>query len=68
YYSENAPRGEGVILLSPPTLEEISEEKILAALEDALKKMKLKDASEVVAEKFNLSKKQVYEIGLKLKC
>jgi 16S rRNA (cytidine1402-2'-O)-methyltransferase len=67
HYAEHPPRGEVVMLLSPPAEEEISEEKILAELKAALGKMKLKDASEVVAEKFNLSKKHVYEIGLKLK-
>lgn len=67
YYTEKPPKGEVVILVSNATDKEISDEEIALALEDILKTEKLKKASELIAGKYGISKKRVYEIGLKSK-
>ncbi len=67
YYKANPPKGEIVILLSPPEKENISDEEIINALKPLLAKLKLKEASEAVAGKYSISRKRVYELGLELK-
>lgn len=67
YYTEKPPKGEIVILVSKIGELEISDEDITLELAEALKDNKLKKASEIVAEKLGVPRKQVYELGLKIK-
>lgn len=59
-------KGEIVVVLGPPIKKEISEGEITAALESALRKMRVKDAANTVAEQFNLPRKEVYARALAL--
>ena len=67
YYSKNEPRGEVVILLSPAEKVERSMEDIEGELKELLKEYKLKEASEIIATKYGISKKAVYEHGVRIK-
>jgi 16S rRNA (cytidine1402-2'-O)-methyltransferase len=67
YYSENVPRGEVVILLSPPAKKQIAPKDIEKELKQLLKQYKLKEASEILATKYGISKKAVYEHGIRIK-
>lgn len=69
YYTAKPPKGEVVVVLSPPdkVLAEASEEQIEAMLTDAMGKMSLKDATDLVAGNLDVPKKKVYKIALDLK-
>lgn len=67
YYTAKPPKGEIVILLSPPEKTEQNFEHIKAELATLLKTMKIKQAAEVLGEKYNMNKKKIYELGLTLK-
>ena len=67
YYSEHEPRGEVVILLSPSQKIDASLEDIEGELKELLKQYKLKEASEILATKHGISKKTVYEHGVRIK-
>lgn len=66
HYSQNPTKGE-VVFIIEQIEHEIDEKVIIKALKEELKHSKLKDASNIIAEKFKLSKKAVYEIGLEIK-
>lgn len=67
YYNNKPPKGEIVLLISKQSDAEIDDKKIITELKRALKDEKLKKASEIIAEKFGIPKKRVYELGLSLK-
>ena len=67
HYAEHEPKGEIVILLSPPENIQLAPEDIEKELKALLKSYKLKEASEILATKYSISKKAVYEHGIKLK-
>ncbi len=67
YYNEHPPRGEIVIVLSPPKILEATDDKIDALLIKLLEEMSLKDASEMVATTLGLPRKKVYQRALGLK-
>lgn len=67
YYEQNPPRGEIVIVISPPLASAGTDKKVLEEqLMEALKHMRLKDAVSLVAEQSGLRKKEVYDIALEL--
>lgn len=59
------PRGEIVLLLGAGR-RELSQEEIDQALKTALETSRLKDAARDVAERFNLSARDLYQRGLKI--
>jgi 16S rRNA (cytidine1402-2'-O)-methyltransferase len=67
YYTTHPPKGEIVILLSAADKAEESPENYRDELEKLLETTKLKDASEIIGEKYNINKKKIYELGLALK-
>lgn len=67
YYKKTTPKGEVVILLSPPSNQKIEAKDIEQELRSLLKDYKLKEASEIIATKYGISKKTVYELGIKIK-
>lgn len=67
YYTDKPPRGEIVIVLSPPETLEATDENIDDLLTNALSEMSLKDASDMVATTLGLPRKKVYQRALELK-
>lgn len=68
YFSANPPKGEFVGLIHPQTeIKDFDEEKIKTMLEKLLPYMSVKDASEFISSTFDISKKTVYNIGIKIK-
>ncbi|MFT6331823.1 MAG: 16S rRNA (cytidine1402-2'-O)-methyltransferase [Lentimonas sp.] len=67
FYEENIPRGEIVILLSGAEKKnDVSEEEIVKALKKGLGKFRSKELVEIVADELKASKKEVYQLMLKL--
>jgi 16S rRNA (cytidine1402-2'-O)-methyltransferase len=67
YYKNNPPKGEVVIIVSPPSENEISSDDIQTQLLNALKTMSVKDAVSLVADNSGANKKDVYNIALNMK-
>lgn len=68
YFTQNPPRGEFVGLIHPAEVEKsVDEQKIEKMLSSLLTKLSLKDASEFISSVFDISKKVVYNIGLRMK-
>lgn len=67
YYKNNQPKGEVVIIVSPPSDNEISSDDIETQLLNALKSMSVKDAVSLVADNSGANKKDVYNIALNMK-
>jgi len=61
-------KGEFVVVIAPPALEEdeIGDEAVLAALEQALKTESFRDAVRSVAERLEVKRARVYGLGLAL--
>jgi 16S rRNA (cytidine1402-2'-O)-methyltransferase len=61
-----APKGEVVVIIAPPTAEEteISDARIVADLEAALETQSFRDAVRSVTEALNIKRTRVYELGL----
>ena len=67
YQKQGLPKGEAVIVLSPPPFEEISAEDIALALRNFMRSLSLKEAVEAVSSSLQVSKKRVYQIALEIK-
>ncbi len=68
YFKSTPPKGEIVGLISPPQeIKSITDEKIEKMLKILLKNLSLKDASEFISSMFDISKKEVYNLGINLK-
>jgi len=62
---ENDPRGECVLLVGPRTgPEEIDADELNAALDEALSRLRVKDAASEVASVFGLPRREVYQQAL----
>lgn len=59
------PRGEIVLLIGEGS-HEVSPELVEAALVDAMTRLRLKDAAREVAERFSVSRRDLYQRGLEL--
>lgn len=67
YGTSGAPRGEIVVLVGPPTDEDVTPEQLDAALREALADQPTKAAANAVAEALGLPKREVYQRALQLK-
>jgi len=68
FYQENgSPKGEIVLVISGSSKEKYSQEELEHTLRELLKTKSIKDAAAELAEMSNLSKKEIYNLGLKLK-
>lgn len=68
HFAQNGVKGEIVGVISPcKKKESFDSDKIQKTLLELLKYMPLKSASEFVAKIFDISKKEVYNLGIKLK-
>ncbi|MGI9391908.1 MAG: 16S rRNA (cytidine(1402)-2'-O)-methyltransferase [Boseongicola sp.] len=65
-YSETTPKGEVVVCIGKGKFE-ADPAMVKEALVDALNAQKLKDAAAEVAERFGVSKRDVYQMGLEIK-
>ncbi len=66
YAEAGAPKGEIVILIGPPLKTETAEADVDAALQEALKTLRVKDAAKEVAAKLGLPRRDVYQRALAL--
>lgn len=67
HFLENPPRGEIVIVLSPPSAQEADWSEVVSFLQEFLKQgISLKNAVEEAAQTFHLSKKSVYQYALQI--
>ncbi|MEO0551061.1 MAG: 16S rRNA (cytidine(1402)-2'-O)-methyltransferase [Pseudomonadota bacterium] len=67
YQEAGAPKGEIVLLIGPPIAEEITPERLDAALYAALQSGSVKAASAEVAELLGIPKREAYQRALQLK-
>ncbi|MEZ6013302.1 MAG: 16S rRNA (cytidine(1402)-2'-O)-methyltransferase [Hyphomonas sp.] len=67
YDEAGGPKGEIVVLVGPPLNEEVTPERLDAALRDALASLPTKAAANAVAEALGLPKRDVYQRALQLK-
>lgn len=68
HFSKQEPRGEMVLMISPPDkTEKISETDVEALLREKLKNMSVKSAVRDFVDSCGLNKNEVYELALKIK-
>ena len=67
YAEEGPPKGEVVVVVGPPQDKAASEQDIDAALSEALKTLRTKDAAKAVADQLGASRHEVYQRALSLK-
>ena len=66
-YSGEPPKGECVVCIGPGGGEDADPEEVEAALAEALTTLRLKEAARQVADRFGLSAREVYQMGLGMK-
>lgn len=67
FYEKNgAPKGEVVIVISPPMQQEAESEDLEARLTWLLKSHSVKEAASVLAEQTGLPRKEIYAMALKI--
>jgi 16S rRNA (cytidine1402-2'-O)-methyltransferase len=66
YFSQKEVKGECVVLISLARAVEAAPEDIEYALKQAMEKMSLRDAAQFIADSFELPRKQIYALAIKL--
>lgn len=67
HFSENEPTGEFVVIVSGNKNEKINEEQIFSELIGLLQKFRVKEAVEIIVEKYSVNKKAIYQKALEIK-
>jgi 16S rRNA (cytidine1402-2'-O)-methyltransferase len=67
FYGDKNIKGEIVLLISGATDKVVDWSKVEQQLKDALKSMSVKDSAESVALALNVSRRDVYQLALKIK-
>ena len=67
YYTDNQPKGEIVLLISPVVAKDIVVEDYISELKKELENNKLRTAVDNIVSKYDLNKKEVYQKALELK-
>lgn len=67
HFREVVPRGEMVIVLSPPCETAVDEEEIDQQLQSCAKDISCRDAADIVAKRLHISRKAVYARALMMK-
>lgn len=67
YFNNKAPKGEFVIIVSPPTDNDNHEVDLVAILTAKLKSMPLKTAVKEVVVEYKQNKNEVYDLALRIK-
>ena len=57
-------KGEGVVLIDRATSGSVNQDDIVSALRGALQSMRVRDASETVAQAYGLPKRKIYQMVL----
>ena len=66
-FTENATaKGEYVVLIGKAVKERINEKNVVSEIQEALKTMSLRDASEAIAKAYGLPKREIYQRALML--
>ncbi|MBT8423873.1 MAG: rRNA (cytidine-2'-O-)-methyltransferase, partial [Silicimonas sp.] len=65
-FSERTVKGEIALCIGKGEVH-VSEQELEAALRDAMAEMRLKDAAAEVAERYGASRRDLYQMGLRLK-
>jgi 16S rRNA (cytidine1402-2'-O)-methyltransferase len=66
YEEKGAPKGEVVLVLSPPTTAAVNETDIDQLLRQALETHKIRDACTIVAGMLGIPRKQAYQRALQI--
>ncbi len=66
YFDQHPPKGEIVVIIDRARDDVVAEDQIEAALRDAMKTMRVKDAATAVAGALGLPRRQVYQTALAL--
>lgn len=66
YTASGLPKGEIVLVIAPPVAVQISPEDIERQVRNALKTMRTKEAAAFVSERTGHSRKELYDLALKL--
>lgn len=67
HFSENEPTGEFVVIISGNKEEKIDETQIFSELAELLQKFRVKEAVEIIVEKYSVNKKAIYQKALEIK-
>lgn len=68
HYTDKTPKGEIVIMIAPPSENELEPEiDVESLLKEKMKKMPLKSAVKEIVADFGLNKNEVYELALRVK-
>ncbi len=67
HFFENEPTGEFVVIIEGNKDESIDKEQIFAELTDLLQKFRVKEAVEIIVEKYSVNKKLIYQKALEIK-
>jgi 16S rRNA (cytidine1402-2'-O)-methyltransferase len=67
FYCDKNIKGEIVLLIAGATDPDVDVSKVEQHLKDALKSMSVKDSAEAVALALNVSRRDVYQLALKIK-
>ncbi len=67
HFSKNEPIGEFVVIISGNKEESANEEQIFVELAELLKKFRIKEAVEIIVEKYSMNKKTIYQKALEIK-
>ena len=67
HFSENEPTGEFVVIIDGNKEKSIDEDQIFTELSDLLKKFRVKEAVEIIVEKYSVNKKTIYQKALEIK-
>ena len=67
YFNNKPPKGEFVIIVSPPTDNNNHEVDLVAILTEKLKNMPLKTAVKEVVEEYKQNKNDIYDLALRIK-
>jgi len=67
HFSENEPAGEFVVIIEGNKEESTNEEQIFSELTKLLKNFRVKEAVEIIVEKYSVNKKAIYQKALEIK-
>ena len=67
HFSENEPAGEFIVIISGNKEESVNKDQIFAELAELLNKFRVKEAVEIIKEKYSVNKKTIYQKALEIK-
>jgi len=67
HFSESEPAGEFVVIVSGNKEDKINEEQVFSELAELLQKFRVKEAVEIIVEKYSANKKTIYQKALEIK-